>query len=104
MKTLQMRVRGFGGTMGHFKGARISFGINLREQGISLLFKGTMEFINREQGGKSEIFNVSKEHAPTLKIGPRPRDLWSSGMILAYGRARPLTFDLANQDSAGVRE
>lgn len=71
LKTLQMRVRGVWETRKHFKRIRISFGINLREQGIFVLLKGMMEFINREQGGKVRFY-VSKEHTPTpSSLSPR---------------------------------
>ena len=53
-------------------------GINLKEQGIPLLLNGTLtekspgndEFIDREQGRKSETFKGSREHATPP---PRPR-------------------------------
>ena len=40
----------------YFKGTKDILGINLREQGISVLLKGTLTTNFREKGRKSEIF------------------------------------------------
>ena len=65
------------GCIGHGWGIRDIFGIDLREQGISLLLKGTLTKILREQWnilngsgtkGKSDIFKGSKEHAAPWEV------------------------------------
>ena len=73
-----MRNRQEGNMTIYFKETRDIFGINWKEQGISLQGnsykkreqlqkKGTlMGFINRKQKSKSEIFKVSKKHTTPL--------------------------------------
>jgi len=75
----------------YFKGTRDIFGINMREQGISLLLKGTltkkcreqMEFINREQEKKSEVFKRSREHATPWEANHKEHRQPAAGLFKA---------------------
>jgi len=76
----------------YFKRTRDIFGIHLRNQGISVLLKGTLteknkgtrEFNDREQGRKSVIFNGSEGNM--LPSSPSP---WAAFTCYKFGLCHP---------------